>query len=77
MHSKLTSLTLLAFLTSCTAMSQQGHGNLGVVSCSGFKGWQDCTTYALQACPNGFEIKNKEENLVWQARELTFQCKKQ
>jgi len=42
----------------------QGHDNLKVVSCSGFKGCQDCTTNAFQACPNGFEIKNKEENLL-------------
>ena len=76
MHSKLIGLTLLALLTSCTTMPQKYQHNLGVVSCSGFKGWQDCTAYALQACPNGFDIKNKEENLVLQARALTFQCKK-
>jgi len=76
MHKKLISLAFLVLLTSCTGISQQGHDNLLVVSCSGFKGWQDCTSYAFHGCPNGFEIKNKQENLVLQARELTFQCKK-
>ncbi len=46
MHSKLIGLTLLALLTSCTTMPQKYQHNLGVVSCSGFKGWQDCTAYA-------------------------------
>lgn len=46
-----------------------------VVYCNGYKTWQDCDRYALKACPNGYEVISKEENLPTQNRMLRFKCK--
>jgi hypothetical protein len=46
-----------------------------IVACSGYKAWPDCYRAAQQACPNGFEILNKEENLPTQTRTLRINCK--
>jgi hypothetical protein len=54
-----------------TSSQQQGT----VVSCSGYKTWQDCHQSAAQLCANGFEILSKEENINMQARSLRITCK--
>ena len=46
-----------------------------VVSCSGYKAWADCDRYATQACPKGYEVISKEENITAQARSLRISCK--
>jgi hypothetical protein len=46
-----------------------------VISCSGYKAWQDCDRAAAQACPKGYEVLNKEENIAVQARSLRISCK--
>jgi hypothetical protein len=46
-----------------------------IVSCSGYKAWPDCYRAAKQACPSGFEILAKEENLPTQTRTLRISCK--
>jgi hypothetical protein len=46
-----------------------------VVSCSGYKAWPDCYRAAKQACPSGFEVLAKEENLPTQTRMLRISCK--
>lgn len=46
-----------------------------VVSCSGFKSWPECYRAAEKACPGGYEIIGKEENLVTQSRTLRINCK--
>lgn len=54
-----------------SASQQQGV----VVSCSGYKAWQDCDRAAAKACPNGYDVLGKEENLVTQGRTLRIHCK--
>lgn len=46
-----------------------------VVSCSGYKTWQDCARAAARVCPNGYEILAKDENVVTQGRTLRIGCK--
>jgi hypothetical protein len=47
-----------------------------VVACSGgYKTWADCNLSAAQACPKGYEVLSKEENLVMQGRSLRISCK--
>ena len=53
------------------ASQQQGT----VVSCNGYKTWQDCDRTAAKTCPNGFEVLAKEENLPTQNRTLRISCK--
>jgi len=45
-------------------------------TCSGYKTWQNCYEAANKACPNGYQILEKEENHVMQARTLRIECKK-
>lgn len=44
--------------------------------CSGYKNWNHCYEAANKACPNGYQILEKEENHVMQARTLRIECKK-
>jgi len=46
-----------------------------VVNCGGYKTWEDCDRYAKQACPKGYEVINKEENLAISSRSLRVSCK--
>ncbi len=46
-----------------------------IVSCNGYKAWPDCYRAAKQACPSGFEVLAKEENLPTQLRTLRINCK--
>jgi uncharacterized protein YceK len=46
------------------------------VSCNGYKTWQHCYDAAQKACPSGYSILAKQENLVMQARTLRIECKK-
>lgn len=54
-----------------SSAQQQGK----VVYCNGYKTWGDCNKYAAQACPNGYEVLSKEENLAIQNRALRISCK--
>jgi len=79
----LTLILTLLFLSSCASgpfsekrdleASSQQQGK--VVSCSGYKAWPDCYRAAKQACPDGFEVLAKEENLPTQTRTLRISCK--
>ncbi len=46
------------------------------VDCSGAVGWEECFRKADSHCRTGFDIFNKEENMVTGLRSLTFACKK-
>lgn len=46
-----------------------------VVSCSGYKTWDDCHAAAAKTCPGGYEVIARDENLVAQGRTLRIQCK--
>lgn len=47
-----------------------------VISCNGYKTWQDCDRAAAKACPAGYEVISKDENLPMQQRTLRISCKK-
>jgi hypothetical protein len=44
-------------------------------TCSGIKSWNDCKQEALNACPEGFYVKNELENLLIQRRVFETTCK--
>jgi hypothetical protein len=46
-----------------------------VISCSGYKSWADCDRAAANACPKGYDVINKEENIITQGRTLRINCK--
>lgn len=46
-----------------------------VISCSGYKTWQDCNNEAAKLCANGYEVLAKEENINMQARSIRISCK--
>lgn len=46
-----------------------------VIYCNGFKNWNDCSRYAAQTCPSGYEILAREENLSTQNRFMRIRCK--
>lgn len=50
---------------------QQGQ----VIACSGYKSWPDCDKAAAKACPGGFEVLSKDENLPTQTRTMRISCK--
>jgi len=45
-------------------------------SCSGFTGWDACHKKAGEACPNGYDIANKEENQATGHRSMLYSCKR-
>lgn len=45
------------------------------VTCSGFSGWEACKQQALNACRNGYDVANQEENQVTQKRSMQYACK--
>ena len=46
-----------------------------VIFCNGYKTWQDCDKSAVKACPAGYDVISKDENLPMQQRTLRIQCK--
>lgn len=46
-----------------------------VVTCSGYKTWNDCNLAATKLCGGEYEVLAKEENIVMQARTIRFICK--
>ena len=46
------------------------------LTCSGYKKWNHCYEAADKVCPHGYQILEKEENHVIQARTLRIECKK-
>ena len=77
-------VSVLIFVTGCatgplsekrdleSSAPQQGT----VIYCNGYKTWQDCDKAAAKACPAGYEVINKDENLPMQQRTLRISCKK-
>lgn len=61
-------------VTACTSV-QVDKREWQSISCSGFKTWDACMRQASSACPKGFDIRNKIENQVTQARTMDFTCK--
>ncbi|MDP2246774.1 MAG: hypothetical protein Q8J65_01485 [Nitrosomonadales bacterium] len=71
-------LLLLTFISACSMMG----GNKAVdkrewipVSCIGFADWQVCYDKAKKYCPNGYDERNRKENLVTQNRSMEIACK--
>jgi hypothetical protein len=77
-------LFLFIFVIGCKTISNQSTDRLersenqaGVLlSCNGYKIWQDCYDLAANRCNGEYNIISKEENLVMQARTLRIECKK-
>lgn len=45
------------------------------VSCGRYMSWNDCNQQVAAKCPNGYQVIKREENHVFQSRELYYQCK--
>ena len=81
---KLVYLLLLTFLVACTSFKtvqspdfDKSEMQVGItIACSGYKKWTYCYEGAEKACPSGYSVINKEENLVMQARTLRIECNK-
>jgi hypothetical protein len=43
--------------------------------CSGAQSWVDCNRQADSHCSKGYDIANKEENLVTGLRRFEFSCR--
>ena len=69
---------LLGMLASCASTGGKTADNREWVrvTCSGAAGWTVCTDKSLALCPNGYDIANKEENLVTGLRAYEIACKK-
>ncbi len=76
---KQTALTLvLLVLSGCSAVFPNKTVDSRAwskVTCSGTASWEDCKSAALRACPNGFDMANKEENAITLKRTFEFACK--
>jgi len=80
---KLAILLMMPIVTACASGPLSEHRDLEsgerqagtVIYCSGYKTWRDCDHSAAKACPNGYDILEKEENLPTQSRMLRIQCK--
>jgi hypothetical protein len=76
-------LSLVLLLSGCANGSfsdkrdlDNGSQQPGVKAfCNGMKSWSDCEKIASQACPNGYEILQKDENLTSQNRYIRYICK--
>lgn len=74
---------LVFFVSGCASgpLSKQsdlesgGRQQGAVIYCSGYKTWQDCDRSAAKACPTGYDVLEKDENLPTQSRALRVQCK--
>ena len=77
-------LTLIFLLVGCTNLKtvqspdfEKAERLAGIaLTCSVYKNWNHCYEAADKACPNGYQILEKEENHVMQARTLRIECKK-
>lgn len=70
-------VSMLAALTACASTPKQADTREWIrVTCSGAAGWTACTDKSLALCPNGYDIANKEENLVTGLRAYEIACKK-
>jgi hypothetical protein len=62
-------------LSACTGLTQTNVHKWEDVSCSSNKGWDACMMAASKACPKGFNLRNKEEDMMTQKRNMQFSCK--
>jgi len=75
-------------LTACTALSNPQDAAQSVkmidlktqtykVTCNGaVEDWPNCYDRAKQTCPNGYNLKERNQSPVGGKRELVFQCNK-
>jgi hypothetical protein len=71
-------IAIAATLAACASEPKQASNNREwiTVSCSGAVGWKACSDKGMQLCPNGFDIANKEENLITGLRSYQIACKR-
>lgn len=74
---KYAAISTVLFLAACSSMPGKSTDNREwlTVSCSGAAGWKVCFDAAQRECPKGFDIANKQENLVTGLRSFEFACK--
>ena len=84
---KLFAVLIPLTLTACTALSnpQGAAQSVKVIdlknqtykaTCNGaVEDWPNCYDRAKQTCPNGYELKERNQTPVGGKRELVFQCK--
>ncbi len=84
---KLFAALIALTLTACTALSnpQGAAQSVKVIdlknqtykaTCNGaVEDWANCYDRAKQTCPNGYELKERNQTPVGGKRELVFQCK--
>lgn len=70
-------LLLLTFISACSMTGPKTADNREwiPVSCIGFADWQVCQDKAKKYCPNGYDERNRKENLVTQNRSMEIACK--
>jgi hypothetical protein len=85
---KLFAVLIALTLTACTALSNPQGAAQSVkiidlknqtyqATCSGaVEDWPNCYDRAKQTCPNGYVLKERNQNPVGGKRELVFQCNK-
>lgn len=74
---KLLMACVIAALTACASTPKQADNREWVrVTCSGAVGWNVCAEKGLALCPNGYDIADKEENLITGLRAYAVACKK-
>ncbi len=76
---KIAVVVLTILLSACSSIfpnSTKDTRAWQTADCSGAAGWDVCTKKAKSHCPNGFEIANKQENMVTGLRSFEFSCRK-
>ena len=82
------SLTILiaVFLAACSSLMNGANTAQPVLvkdskqqimftSCTGaVEDWGSCSRKANKACSNGYEVLNRDEDIVGAKREITFKC---
>jgi hypothetical protein len=75
MKIKLAIVCFVFLLSACTGLTQVDARKWVDVSCSSNKGWDACMRSASKACPKGFDLRNQEEDMMTQKRNMQFACK--
>lgn len=71
-------LLLVLMLSACAelGLTKSDNRELTRIDCSGAAGWAVCYKQADTRCPSGFDIMQKEENLITGLRSISIACKK-
>lgn len=62
-------------LSNCGMAPSKDKREWLTLSCSGFAHWDQCYQKASNYRPNGYDMANREENLITQGRTMQVSCK--